>query len=384
MYTIGVLIQAPEAKQASASTAAVLEQLERLLVSPAFRGSKRVCGLLRFIVERTLEDGGGELKERTIGVQVFGRPLDYDTSAEPVVRVVAGDLRKRIAQYYHEPGHENELRIDLPTGSYRPIFEPAAIALVPVVQTPPEATFVPITAKPRPKLRYAVIALTIGTLAGGGFLALRTPGSSYEQFWAPIASGDETVLIYAGGRPEDRLVFEDAIALADLSGSLRLMGKPYRILREPEISPETLKRGPSVLIGAFTNPLAQRLTQQLRFTFAVEGDPANGGVAFIQDRQNLGARQWVVPHGPLADFTDYAIVSRVLDPVTDRIAVTSAGIRKFGTLAAADFLSDSAQMETLAAAAPHDWRKKNMQAVLSVKVVNGKAQPARLVATYFW
>ncbi len=102
-----------------------------MLSSPVFRGSKRLSGFLRYIVIDTLDNGGAELKERLIGVHVFGRPADYDTSAEPVVRVSAGDLRKRIAQYYHEPACEHELRIDLPVGSYHPVFHlPSATVTV--------------------------------------------------------------------------------------------------------------------------------------------------------------------------------------------------------------------------------------------------------------
>ena len=77
---------------------------------------------LRHVVERTLQGQTSDLKERTLGIDVFGRSPDYDPAADPVVRVSAGEIRKRIAQYYHEPGHETEIRIDLPLGSYLPEF----------------------------------------------------------------------------------------------------------------------------------------------------------------------------------------------------------------------------------------------------------------------
>ena len=142
VYTDFALVPAPAVRQAGhaqpdtgwsieteADRQLVLEQLDRMLSSPVFRGSKRLSGFLRYIVIDTLDNGGAELKERLIGVHVFGRPADYDTSAEPVVRVSAGDLRKRIAQYYHEPACEHELRIDLPVGSYHPVFHlPSPVA----------------------------------------------------------------------------------------------------------------------------------------------------------------------------------------------------------------------------------------------------------------
>ena len=103
----------------------VLKQLEQLVNSVHFRNSKRYPAMLRYLVEETLTGRADCLKERTLGIEVFGRPADYDTNADPVVRITAGEVRKRIAQYYQAPGHEHELRLELPLGSYIPHFLPA-------------------------------------------------------------------------------------------------------------------------------------------------------------------------------------------------------------------------------------------------------------------
>ena len=84
--------------------------------------------MLRYVVERAIEGQTEHLKERTLGVAVFGRDPAYDTNLDPVVRVTAGEIRKRIAQYYHEPGHESEIRIDFPPGSYLPEFHVPQVA----------------------------------------------------------------------------------------------------------------------------------------------------------------------------------------------------------------------------------------------------------------
>src|SRR5271170_7812137 len=107
----------------------LLEQLERIVRSKHFRNSKRYPTFLRFVVEQTLAGKTEAVKERTLGVDVFARPSHYDTNEDPIVRVTAGEIRKRIAQYYQEPGHEEELRIYLPLGSYVPHFLPAAHAI---------------------------------------------------------------------------------------------------------------------------------------------------------------------------------------------------------------------------------------------------------------
>src|SRR5580692_5900581 len=97
-------------------------QLDRLLANIHFSNSKRFPSFLRFIVQEELEGRGDLLKERTLGIEVFGRDASYDTTSDPIVRVTAAEIRKRIAQYYQESGHADELRISLPPGSYVPHF----------------------------------------------------------------------------------------------------------------------------------------------------------------------------------------------------------------------------------------------------------------------
>lgn len=92
--------------------------MERLLASPLFRHSNRYPRLLRFSVEAALENPDQHPKERFVGVTVFGRDPDYDTNLDPIVRTTAVEVRKRIAEYYRQPGRDTEPRIDLPAGSY--------------------------------------------------------------------------------------------------------------------------------------------------------------------------------------------------------------------------------------------------------------------------
>src|SRR5215472_9800413 len=119
---------APKTSQEIADTAALIdaprirEQLERLLAHPLFANSKRYPALLAYAVEQALLGNASELKERSIGVEVFGRSPTYDANADPVVRITAGEVRKRLTQYYYDPMHRGELVIELPIGSYVPSF----------------------------------------------------------------------------------------------------------------------------------------------------------------------------------------------------------------------------------------------------------------------
>ena len=68
--------------------------------------------------KQTLAGGGQRLKGYTIGVEVFGRPADFDAQSDALVRVEAGRLRRRLVEYYASEGSGNRLRIELPRGSY--------------------------------------------------------------------------------------------------------------------------------------------------------------------------------------------------------------------------------------------------------------------------
>jgi hypothetical protein len=100
---------------------ASLEQhLNGVLESDAFKGSHRSGKFLKYIVSRAVSGDLDSLKERAIGIEVFGRPPGYDTSADAIVRVTASDVRKRLLQHYGRPGIASEYRISLPAGAYIP------------------------------------------------------------------------------------------------------------------------------------------------------------------------------------------------------------------------------------------------------------------------
>jgi len=102
--------------------ASVRAALERVLHSQGFRASKRSQEFLRYVVERTLEGHAETLKERTIGIDVFGRSSAYDPSDDATVRVKAGEVRKRLGLYYASEGRLDEIHIELPHGTYIPEF----------------------------------------------------------------------------------------------------------------------------------------------------------------------------------------------------------------------------------------------------------------------
>src|SRR3982074_3837712 len=100
------------------------EALERALASDSFAPSGGLSRLLRFLVERQLEGREVELKESTIGVEVYGRRPDYDPRRDSTVRSEAARLRARLSKYYSTEGSQDPLVIELPKGGYVPRFRP--------------------------------------------------------------------------------------------------------------------------------------------------------------------------------------------------------------------------------------------------------------------
>jgi hypothetical protein len=403
--------------------AMVREQLGRLVVHPLFANSKRYPALLAYTVEQTLLGNAAELKERSIGIEVFGRSPSYDANADPVVRITAGEVRKRLSQYYYDSTHDGELVIELPIGSYVPLFrlqerpaEPEPVAALP---EPTQATAVPVqtVASARPwRFRWLLVAgLVVLSCAVGVGLGMRyrppaPPPSNIDRFWQPVTSSPNPATFCLGepaknidvgsinsldapvpqSNPEPlyfRLHLAGDLALADVitltrtAAALETRHKTFRVEPASEASFEQLREGPIVLIGAFDNIWTLRVTQKLRFGFA-----SKDGVALIVDRKSQKATSWAtawdLPYQKLS--RDYAIVARIHDSTTGQPVIIAAGISEEGTEAAGEILYNPVYLDSLLAKAPADWEKKNMEAVIETQVIQGHSGPPNVLAVETW
>ena len=101
---------------------AVAAELERMLASPAFRASDRIRQFLTYVIEETLEGRARRIKAYSIATEVFGRGAEFDPNTDPIVRIEAGRLRRALERYYLTEGSGDPLVIDIPKGSYVPVF----------------------------------------------------------------------------------------------------------------------------------------------------------------------------------------------------------------------------------------------------------------------
>lgn len=136
------------------TSAEISAELERVLNSQTFRHAKAQQNFLRYVVERTLSGEAKQIKEISIGIDVFRRGTPYDPRLDNIVRVEARKLRLRLGKYYETEGLENPFRIDLPHGGYVPTFRCTADpVLLPEAEQPalpagfkdiPEAIVAPV------------------------------------------------------------------------------------------------------------------------------------------------------------------------------------------------------------------------------------------------
>jgi hypothetical protein len=368
----------------------VTRELNAVLSSSHFSGSKRYPALLKYVVSKTLDGHSEELKERTLGVEVFDRPPDYDTNADPVVRFSASEVRKRLAQYYSEDGESSQLQIQLPLGCYVPEFKPKGAA--PSVIVPKRSR----------SLWWAAAAflLILAVFGAYSYRKASAPGIT-DKLWGQLLHSPASVLIVVGTSdfvppdvkpveagetdhlrgPFHHVTMSSALALARVAGFLQANGKAYEIKDDREVSLTDFRSRPVILIGARNNPWTMRLTDPLRFRFDF------GSLARIQDRKNPNSNQWSDPHTyEKSDLStcDYAMITRYHDTTTNGTVMVIAGLGTYGTEAASQFVVSSQYLNQLLSKVPADWEDKNLEIVIRTDKISGEAGPPFLVSSTYW
>ncbi len=399
--------------QSRSQDQAVREQLSRILKSAVFRGSKRGMAFLEYTVEKVLAGEGDSIKERTLAVEVFGRPPESDLSEDSIVRVGAREVRRRLSQYYSSAeAASDEIEIDLPPGSYIPEFKSLH---------PPEDAPAPVPTRSRVKfLPMAAIALLAG--ACGLWLYLRDPAqAAFDTFWRPfLHSGSPAIIAVAHPIvyhpsphavhldeqrrptadmlqraiqvPPDQLNgsdftpvlgqyvgFGDMVAVAELSKCFATRSCPFRLRLASSIEFVDLREAPAILIGGtFTNRWTLQFTQKLRFRF---GRTPEGRPLIIEGSQS--ARIWSVSGTP-DDGSDYLLLSRLSNSSSGNPIVIAAGLKQFGTEAAGRLLASPAQLGAVLQGLPETWPEKNLQVVLHAQIIGNTPARPEVVASYLW
>jgi hypothetical protein len=417
----------------------VRRQMERLLETAHFKNSRRYPALFRFIVEETLEGRGEFLKERLLGIRVFNRPPDYDTADDPIARVTIAEIRKRIAQYYHEEAHESEMRIELMPGRYEPEFYPRKARPSPAISVlrsngAVHTALAPDTEKPvdlpaqkarkpwhsllRSLFRPWVTAIVVICVALAGALLWRLERpSALDQLWNPVlrpgrpitfclpsdAAGSQVaaaagILSYSlpaesreAGPPAianhtfldyetnaQNVVFSDVLATMRISNWLATRGGEQRLRLVHSTTLDDLQQGPTILIGGLDNEWTLRALAHMRYQFRGTDQEKY----WIADTKNPGSETWEVDLKTQypAVKRDFALIARAHDDSTRQVVVIVAGIGMSGTAAAGEFMVDPNRLEELRKRVGSGFRDHDFEAVLETDVVNGIPGSARILA----
>lgn len=406
----------------------VRAQLERIISSPLFCKSKRLSRFLTFVVESSLAGHAEELKERTLAMEVFDREPDYDSTSDPIVRVAAGDLRKRLAQYYVQQPHSSELRILLPAGHYRPLFQyPAAAvsfnenlhvagdlseleqreddrpkappassdqAIGPVKQTLPwRAVFLGASL-------MCLLATVVSAITWSIYFYTHRPQRELQNFWAPLQSdapallcvGDWDKSLLSNLTPSERADVVRMLgprsmvgpgnlsALFRISGLLGEFGKPGSVAMADSVSLTDLRSSPAVLIGIFENPWTSRVLRGERFYF--EARKPEDPYSYLKDVKNPSRNDWKIDQTiPLPALQrDYALITRKFISLTGQTDYVIAGLSPYGTIAASEFVTRPEYFRQFADVAPRGWQNQDIQIVVGTDLVNGRSAPPQMLA----
>ncbi|MDR3734179.1 MAG: hypothetical protein P4L10_01440 [Acidobacteriaceae bacterium] len=404
-----------------AAKEAIRQQLEHILLDSAFRNSKRYPSFLRFVVHQALLGETTSLKERVLGVEVFGRLPDYDSTQDPIVRVTAAEIRKRIAKYYADPSHQQEISILLPSGTYIPRFKfphdlstDSPLLASPSLDTvlhPEHSAVQPASLISLSVSRFsrravlATAAVLLALLTAGFALWHAHQRSLIDAFWAPVVDSSRPVLFciadlsrYAtpplpgttqatqesnAVNAPTLLTAEDTVPLLDFVSIVRPKVHSYKVQVEGQTNFTDLAQGPTILIGAFDNKWTLFLTDPLRFHFVSDDSMAR---IWIEDRRSPASRQWMTDASITrsGEHKDYALIARFVDDNTGQVTVVVAGLGHHGTSAAGNFILSPQSLSQLVHFDPKIWSARNFEIVVETMVVNGHAGPAHIDAVHTW
>jgi len=401
-------------------------QLEKLLASHALHGSESLCKLLQYLANHSLDHPGVSPKEYQIATEVFGRQKDFDPHLDSMVRVQAGRLRAKLAEYYASEGVDDQFVLEMPKGSYALTFHQRARGTGRNHANTSHETpnNLQVSGRTSRALIVAVIALSV-VLASAVAIATdrflnrriaeaRVAGDSadapvaFHVFWKGFLTGPQEPWVifsnaafvgrpYTGMRYYNRPRDSGAVILDHYTGVGEVLAvhaldtvfaklhQQIRVKRGSLFSLDDAKNNDLIFIGSPSENLTLlELPNLQEFTFKqITSGPRTGTMEIINSHPESGEPKEFLPSPPDETLTeDYSVIAlkRGLNPAHSVLIL--AGATTIGTQAAVEYVcqQDSLEQLLLRLSVSNSGELKPFEAVIRVKVAKGVPVGSELVA----
>ena len=401
-----------------------LAQIEKLVSSHVLHGSESLCKLLRYLAKHALDHPGTPIKEYQIATEIFGRSDDFDPQLDSMVRVQAGRLRGKLAEYYSANGAEDAVIVDLPKGTYVVAFHYRANATKPHPINPePNPPGISATGGGR---KWVAAVFSLGFLLGLAALTIfgllwsrnsaqaglaresEVAPAAFRVFWNGFVSGrEEPWVIFSNaefvGRPETGMRYYDTVkdkgsfildhytgvgevlAVHELDRVFGLLHRQIRLKRGNLFSLDDAKNNNLIFVGSpFENLTLLEIPGTQEFVFQrMASGLRKGDEAIVNVHPQPGESKNYFPslgNAPLTE--DYAVIGLVRGINPGQAVLILAGTTTIGTQAAVEYVCRQSSVEELLLRLPvsQSGQLKPFEAVIRVKVTRGVPVGTELVA----
>jgi hypothetical protein len=399
-----------------------LAQIDRLLNSHVLHGSESLCKLLRYLAEHALDHPGSALKEYQIATEVFGRSPNFDPQSDSTIRVQAGRLRLKLAEYYASEGADEPIQVEIPKGTYVVSFhrrEPNP-ARQQALSNPGSRGNVVSEGNADGKWKIASLVLLVLLVAAAtmAWLLGRNPRAAehasepvpaaFATFWKTFVDGpEEPWVIFSNGafvgRPETGMRYFDPVrdkrdeilehytgvgevlAIHALDHTFGMLHRQIRVKRGSLLSLDDVKNNDMIFVGSPAENLTLReIPSTQDFVFRnLDSGPRKGDLAIVNVHPESGESQYwmgTASHANLIE--DYSIVALVRGLNPSKSVLILAGTTTLGTQAAVEFVCQQDSLEELLRRLQvrNGGELKPFEAVLRVKVTRGVPVESDIVA----
>jgi hypothetical protein len=405
------------------------QQIDNIIKSHSLRGSESLCKLLQYLAKQALDHPDAPLKEYQIATEVCGRPANFDPQSDSTIRVQAGRLRLKLAEYYATEGAADPILVKVPKGSYHLIFEARAVEPLPQPRTVPfreapshGAVVETVPARWRITVVLLMVSLVVSLIVLGVLLwdrkrlepatavssAPPRAGAPLAAFWRPFTSGvEEPWVIFSNaafvGRPETGMRYYNSrqdsksavydhytgvgevLAIHALDDAFGTLGQRVRVKRGSLFSLDDVKNTNLIFVGSPSENLSLLDipgTQEFVFQRVTSG-PRRGDLAIVSKHSKPGEASTYLASPSNAPLTeDYSVVGLVPGIGSGRYVLILAGTTTFGTQGAVEFVCRQESVEKLLHAIPASGAVPTtfFEALVRVKIARGVPVGTELVA----